>query len=123
VPLTVVLADARPAALLALASYVVVLADARPAALLALASYAVVLADARPAALLALSSYVVVLADARPAELLAHVPLAVVSHKLPEHLPSEEYHTSIQVLTRSYPVTFFEPGHEQQQHTRYKHIP
>ena len=46
----VVLADARPAALLALASSAVVLADARPSALLALALSAVVLADARPAA-------------------------------------------------------------------------
>jgi hypothetical protein len=34
-----------------------VLADARPAALLALASFAVVLADAGPAALLALASF------------------------------------------------------------------
>jgi hypothetical protein len=41
------LADAHPAALLALASYAVVLADARPAAWLAIASFAVVLADAR----------------------------------------------------------------------------
>ena len=45
-PSTTVLADAQPAALLALASFAVVLADARPAAFLALASYAVVLADA-----------------------------------------------------------------------------
>jgi hypothetical protein len=48
---TVVLADARPAALLVLASLAVVLADAHPSALLALTSYAVVLKDARPAAL------------------------------------------------------------------------
>ena len=54
------LADARPAAFLALLSYAVVLADARPAAFLALASYAVVLADARPAAFLAPASYAVV---------------------------------------------------------------
>jgi len=45
----------------------VVLADARAAALLALASAAVVLADARAAALLARASNVVVLADARAA--------------------------------------------------------
>jgi hypothetical protein len=56
-----VLADARPPALLALASYAVVLTDARPARLLAVAFSAVVLADARPAVLLALASY-----DARP---------------------------------------------------------
>ncbi len=77
-PLAVVLADARPAALLALASYAVVLADARPAAFLALVSSAVVLADARPTALLAPAPEAVVLADARPAALLAPAPLAVV---------------------------------------------
>jgi hypothetical protein len=71
-PNAIVLADARPAALLALASYAVVLADARPAALLAPASLTVVLADACPAALLAHASNAVVLADARPAALLAH---------------------------------------------------
>ena len=54
------LADARPAALLAMASFAVVLADARPAALLAPASSAVVLADAPPAALLAAGSLAVV---------------------------------------------------------------
>ena len=54
------LADSRPAALLARASYAAVRADARPAALLALATLAAVLADARPAALLALASSVVV---------------------------------------------------------------
>ena len=63
------LTDARPAALLALASLAVVLADARPATLLALASLAVMLADARPAAFLATASYAVVLADARSAAL------------------------------------------------------
>ena len=47
------LANARPNALLALASYAVALADACPAALLAPASLAVVLADARATALLA----------------------------------------------------------------------
>ena len=57
--------------MLAHASYAVVLADARPAALLAAASDAVVLADARPTALLAAASYAVVLADARPTTLLA----------------------------------------------------
>jgi hypothetical protein len=72
------LADARPAALLALASLAAVLADARPAALLALASLAVVLANARPAALRALASLAVVLADARPAALLALTSYAVV---------------------------------------------
>jgi hypothetical protein len=41
----VVLADARPATLLTLASFPVVLADARPAALLALASSTVVLEE------------------------------------------------------------------------------
>jgi hypothetical protein len=71
VSFAVVLADARPAALLAPASPAVVLADAFPAVLLAPASYAVVLADARPAALLALVSFAVVLADAHPAALLA----------------------------------------------------
>ena len=45
-PCTAVLADAQPAALLAVVSLAVVLADARPAALLAAASLAVVLADA-----------------------------------------------------------------------------
>ena len=45
-PYTAVLADAQPAALLAVKSSAVVLADARAAALLALASSAVVLADA-----------------------------------------------------------------------------
>jgi hypothetical protein len=45
-PYAVVLADAQPAALLAVVSLAVVLADARPAALLASASLAVVLADA-----------------------------------------------------------------------------
>ncbi len=72
------LADARPAALLALASYAVVLADARPTAFLALASYAVVLAEARPATLLAPASCAVVLADGRPAALLAGTSSAVV---------------------------------------------
>jgi len=52
-----VLADARPAVLLALASSAVVLADARAAALLAPASYVVVLADTRAATLLALPSW------------------------------------------------------------------
>jgi len=60
----VVLADARPATLLARPSYAVMLADARPAALLAPASLAVVLAEARPAAFLAPVSLAVVLADA-----------------------------------------------------------
>ena len=50
---------------LADASYAVVLADARPAAWLALASSAVVLVDARSAELLAPASSAVVLADAR----------------------------------------------------------
>ena len=45
-------------------SYTAVLADAQPAALLAVVSFAVVLADARPAALLAPASSAVVLADA-----------------------------------------------------------
>jgi len=47
-PHTAVLADAKPAALLAVVSsaIAVVFADARPAALLARASFAVVLADA-----------------------------------------------------------------------------
>jgi hypothetical protein len=62
----VVLADARPAALLAPVPFAVVLADARPAAFLAPAPSAVVLADARPAELLAPASSAVVLADARP---------------------------------------------------------
>ena len=44
--LVVVLADARPATLLAVVSLPVVLADAHPVELLALASSAVVLADA-----------------------------------------------------------------------------
>jgi hypothetical protein len=73
-----VLADAPPAAWLALASFAVVLADARPAALLAHASSVVVLADARPAALLEPSFLAVVLADARPAALLALASAAVV---------------------------------------------
>ena len=76
------LADARPAAILARVPLAVMLTDARPAALLAHASYAVVLADARPAALLARPSLTVVLADARSAALLAnaliHASLAVV---------------------------------------------
>jgi hypothetical protein len=42
-----VCADARPTALLALASHALVLADARPAALLAAASFARVLAKAQ----------------------------------------------------------------------------
>ncbi len=69
-PYTAVLADAQPAALLAVVSLAVVLAvarpdeDARPAALLANASLAIVLADARAAALLAAASLAVVLADA-----------------------------------------------------------
>ena len=46
------------------ASHAVVLADARPAALLAPASLTVVLADDRPTALLASAFYAVVLADA-----------------------------------------------------------
>jgi hypothetical protein len=70
-------ADARPAALLALASpYSVVLADARPATLLVPAFLAVVLADARPAALLPAFPFAVVLADARPPALLAPASLA-----------------------------------------------
>ena len=51
-PYTTMLADAQPAALLAVVYLAVVFADARPAGLFATASYAVVLADARPAALL-----------------------------------------------------------------------
>jgi hypothetical protein len=73
-----VLADARAAAWLALASLAVVLADARPAALLAPVSLAVVLADARPAAFLAFDSSSVVLADARPAAFLAPASSSVV---------------------------------------------
>ena len=57
------LADARPATLLAHASSAVVLADALFAEWLALASYAVVLADARFAEWLALASNAVVLAE------------------------------------------------------------
>jgi hypothetical protein len=76
--LAVVLADARPAALLAPASLAVVLADARAAAGFALASLALVLADARPAALLAAASLAVVLADARPAAWFAAASLALV---------------------------------------------
>ena len=57
------LADARPAAFLAVASLAGVLADA----------FAVVLADARPAALFAAAPLAVVLADARPAALLVPV--------------------------------------------------
>ena len=56
---------------LSLASFALVLADARPAALLARASFAFVLADARPTALLASASHAVVLADARAAAWLA----------------------------------------------------
>ena len=74
----IMLADGRPDALLARASFAIVFADARPATLLAHASDAVVLADARPAALLARSSSAVVLADARPAALLARASSAVV---------------------------------------------
>jgi hypothetical protein len=96
--LTVVLANSRPVALLALPSLAVVLTDARPAALLALPSYAVVLADACPAAfpeglhlcLMRLCSQMLapphclhassafVLADARPAAFLAVSSLTVV---------------------------------------------
>jgi hypothetical protein len=62
----VVLADACPAAFLALASYAVVIEDACPAAFLALASYAVVLADACPPALFTPASYAVVWALCAP---------------------------------------------------------
>ncbi len=97
----VVLADARPAELLARSSLAVVLAQARPAALLADAPCAVVLAHAcipctfafrgcartgstcartcSPRRLLALRlvSSAVLLADARPAALLSPASLAV----------------------------------------------
>ena len=64
--------------MLAAASLAVVLAGARPAALLAPASDAVVLADARPDALLAPACLAVVLADAPTTALLALAFLAVV---------------------------------------------
>jgi hypothetical protein len=53
----VVLADARPAALIAPASLVVVLADARPTSMLAPASLAVAFANARPVAWLVTGSF------------------------------------------------------------------
>ena len=52
-PPALLLADARPPALLASVPDALVLAEARPPALLALAPFALVLADARPPALLA----------------------------------------------------------------------
>ena len=70
-PYPIVLADARPSALLALAPFPIVLADARPSALLARAPSPSVLADARPSALLAFAPLPSVLADARPSALLA----------------------------------------------------
>jgi hypothetical protein len=73
-----VLADARPAALLALAFFAVVLANARPATLLAPASYAVVLAYAQSIALLAQSQDSVVLARAGPLAMPTLVFLSVV---------------------------------------------
>jgi hypothetical protein len=65
-PSALVLADARPPALLACAPLALVLADARPPALLACAPDALVLAEARPPALLACAPDALVLAEARP---------------------------------------------------------
>ncbi len=78
----IVLTDVRATALLAPVSLTVVLAGARPAAVLALASSAVVLADARAAALLARASSVVVLADDRPVALLASFEEMNLKHKI-----------------------------------------
>ena len=76
--LTEVFADARPDALLARVFLAVVLADVRPTALLATASSAVLLTDARPASLPALAFVTVVLTDDRPAVLFARASLTVV---------------------------------------------
>ena len=72
------LADARAATALALASSAIVLADARAATALASASFAVVLADARAATALASASYAVVLTDAQPPAFSASTLLPVV---------------------------------------------
>ena len=61
-PYAMVLADAAPSALLALALSPIVLADAPPSALLALALSPIVLADAPPSALPASAPYSIVLA-------------------------------------------------------------
>ena len=65
----VVLADARPSALLALAPFPIVLADARPSALLALAPLPSMLADAGPSAPFPSAPLPIVLADNRPSAL------------------------------------------------------
>ena len=70
--------DRSSTTIFTLTSTAAMLADARPAALLATASLAAVLADARPAALLALASNAAVLANSRPAALLARVSPAAV---------------------------------------------
>jgi len=81
--LALVLADAPPPALLALAPDALVLADTRPPALLASAPDALVRADARPPALIALAPDALVRAEIAWLFVLCGGPICVGLSALP----------------------------------------